>query len=140
MPHLCQLPRLGQTVDHVQVADILVALGLARLLLHALVDDERAALNLVHDLRDGELWSAHRGAWRGSKKTHFGESSVDESLNTVVADHVVTEADLDDLVLGNRRRDGVEEVGERLERRRLQVFACKGREGVPTSARQVAGT
>jgi hypothetical protein len=36
----------------------------------------------------------------------------------------VRKGDLDDLVFGDGRSDGVEEVGERFEGRRLEVLAC----------------
>ena len=77
--------------------------------------------------REGVSTSAagrRRGRGRG---THLCEAAVDERLDAVVPDHVVAEADLDHLVLGDRRRDGVEEVGERAQRRRLEILACAHR-------------
>lgn len=107
--HLGKLPRLGHAVDNVEVAVVLVALDFARLLFGAPVDDERPALNLVHDLRGAvsvPLVTVLR------RNTNLGEAAVDERLDAVVPDHVVRERDLDDLVLGDGRCNGVEQVGE----------------------------
>jgi len=75
--------------------------------------------------REGVSTSAAGSRRRRGRGTHLCEAAVDERLDAVVPDHVVAEADLDHLVLGDRRRDGVEEVGERAQRRRLEVFACE---------------
>lgn len=111
---LGQLPPLLHPIDRVEVP-LLIPFGDRFGLDHslgALVDNQRSALNLIHDLfavekRTDERASAPKRNGRG-RGAHLGQTAVDERLDAIVADHVVAQADLDDFVLGDGRRHGVE--------------------------------
>lgn len=55
--------------------------------------------------------------------TYLGKSAIHQSLNSIVTDHIVAQAHLDDLMFGNRRCYSIEKVGERSESCRLDVLA-----------------